>query len=1383
MPIVFVLVPNNRVFNTNFTSKGSICGSRLHAVRTPNFSKIFKVCLYEGNTTVISSPGFPVNYSANYFGEWKLLSTAGGFLLNFTSFDTEYGYDFLYIYSGVNTSVANYEKTLNGRIDIAYNIYVLEFPYLLLQFISDYSIQESGFRVEITAINVTSHDICERRLITVSERCNFHLFCKSGLDEADCGELVSGQRLEISSSSFPYVFHKDDLYFYREWRFAYSGGYQVNLTLLNSDYWGGHLDIETSKNQRELLYTNRFHWHSDTSFTYAYDTAFLRIVLRFPNSRTRLESGNIYYPLQEFHADILMRNVTSLIDCSKVCRIQLLTNPRGEIGQNSTEDVNLGIYFNCICEWNITVDNSYFIKLNITFMNLPCDITPLEIFSSGKSVSSGSIGSVCGYDPRLIISDGNTLLLRLQVSTEPTGYGFRAFYEEIDKPGCGTIPSNPYSSVNLTCTTQAAFIASANYLQEVYDIHTYWHITTSQSTYIEVHFLEFDLYSETSYCEEEYLEFQMESSTVRLCNMNLKNNSSPFLSDKNELTIELNIYGYYWQSRLLAFYKEKNFISSVKSIAIRPNLTCMDLPHGERQYCYCLFIDHKNISWIEASAACRHCGNGSYLATIRSQRDMDFLQQLILQEGEPLRSTYIGLIWDDEKERHKWTDGDPLSFSSWRVSRSFSSNRIFWCSKWQSLLVTMEVAFIQHFIVISFPIVKTAVTNVDAYIQRVQLTSFAVIVVAAFLGLKSVIYSRIVTMVQMKEIAMRTTVLVVLTSVMDLLIEHAYHNPRFLTDVKRHVNDHGRNSSDSTAVTIHDAVLRDLKDFPFLLRLDLSGSNIQIIRDGDFQETTNLKHLYLDRNNITTINEGSFQGLDKLKYLDLSGNPLTMIGERPFKPLKSLEILYSDKFYFCCLEFSPPPDECYPRAGQFSGCHNLMRNTFLRMNLWLLGIAAVFGNGFVLIFRICRRDIFPHRDRNPAQAILIFNLAIADFLIGIYMLIIAGADLKFQNVYYQFSEHWQTSSLCKFAGFLSVVGSEASVMFLTVITVDRFQGVVFPFSRKKLRFKSTLLVAGCVWTLAIIISGLPLIPFPYFGESYYGRSSVCLALPLTPEYRPGWLYSIFVFLVFNFLSFSVMLVCYVIIYVKASKSLRFRGNVNSMSDRQVQIAMRMFFLVFTDMACWMPVIIMGMLSQSRVVTISGEVYAWTAVLILPVNSALNPYLYTFFIKATRRKSQSVRSHSRYSQSHQTTVIDSRPSVQDHVNAAYNGKDVFTDLMSDLISDFRRNHLIVTLMTSTVIERSLTSLRKEEKFSLSRKEKENIKLDVKKGVNCLHDNYIIHGRISPEYVIIDESPEEEARAFLLFTPLTTVVKGNNNDDSFEILKEKDLRDLERIFEVL
>lgn len=338
---------------------------------------------------------------------------------------------------------------------------------------------------------------------------------------------------------------------------------------------------------------------------------------------------------------------------------------------------------------------------------------------------------------------------------------------------------------------------------------------------------------------------------------------------------------------------------------------------------------------------------------------------------------------------------------------------------------------------------------------------------------------------------------------------------------------------------------------------------------------------------------------------------------------------YSDEFHFCCLKSSPPRDECYPKAGPFSGCENLMQNSFLRMSLWLLGIAAVVGNGFVVFLRIKRGDVFPSRDGSPVQPILIMNLAIADFFTGIYLIIIAFADLAYDNVYYRHSESWQTGALCKFAGFLLTLGSEASVIFLTVITVDRFQMVVFPFARRKLHFKSTIHVAVYVWVLAFIISALPLIAF----EHYYGRSSVCLALPLTNEKRPGWFYSIFVFLIFNFLSFVAMFAFYIAIYLKARKSIRFRASVQSRpvgnTDTQVQMAMRMFSLVATDMACWMPIILMGFLAQTGTVEVSSGMYAWTAVLILPVNSALNPYLYTIMTKTTtkRRRNQSSTSYS------------------------------------------------------------------------------------------------------------------------------------------------------------
>ncbi|KAJ8034422.1 hypothetical protein HOLleu_21254 [Holothuria leucospilota] len=47
----------------------------------------------------------------------------------------------------------------------------------------------------------------------------------------------------------------------------------------------------------------------------------------------------------------------------------------------------------------------------------------------------------------------------------------------------------------------------------------------------------------------------------------------------------------------------------------------------------------------------------------------------------------------------------------------------------------------------------------------------------------------------------------------------------------------------------------------------------------------------------------------------------------------------------------------------------------------------------------------------------------------------------------------------------------------------------------------------------------------------------------------------------------------------------------------------------TDLICWFPVIITGILSAVGT-DISVDMYAWLTVLVMPVNSALNPFIYT-----------------------------------------------------------------------------------------------------------------------------------------------------------------------------
>ncbi len=51
-------------------------------------------------------------------------------------------------------------------------------------------------------------------------------------------------------------------------------------------------------------------------------------------------------------------------------------------------------------------------------------------------------------------------------------------------------------------------------------------------------------------------------------------------------------------------------------------------------------------------------------------------------------------------------------------------------------------------------------------------------------------------------------------------------------------------------------------------------------------------------------------------------------------------------------------------------------------------------------------------------------------------------------------------------------------------------------------------------------------------------------------------------------------------------------------------------IVLTDFLWWSPIIILGILVQCRVIVLPASVFAWCVTFALPINSAINPYLYT-----------------------------------------------------------------------------------------------------------------------------------------------------------------------------
>ncbi len=292
---------------------------------------------------------------------------------------------------------------------------------------------------------------------------------------------------------------------------------------------------------------------------------------------------------------------------------------------------------------------------------------------------------------------------------------------------------------------------------------------------------------------------------------------------------------------------------------------------------------------------------------------------------------------------------------------------------------------------------------------------------------------------------------------------------------------------------IQFGTFRSLVNIPNLVMTEMK---IQRIDDLTFKGLENVKTINLSNNEIQSISNGAFEGLSMLTSLELEGNDIRVIYKASFLPMERLESLRSDHFKLCCMAVQVERANCYPPQDPISSCEDLMNNNWLRAFIWILGLMAFLGNIFVMIWRLSLQSA-------SISDIFITNLALSDFQMGLYLLIIAGVDFYYHGVFIEYSDIWRESWLCQFSGFLATFSSESSVMFLVALTVDRFINIIFPFSGMVFSRAGAKKLSLFIWFFGCLVSITPFIPIDYFGGTYYGRSGVCMALPITNEKPPG----------------------------------------------------------------------------------------------------------------------------------------------------------------------------------------------------------------------------------------------------------------------------------------
>jgi len=291
---------------------------------------------------------------------------------------------------------------------------------------------------------------------------------------------------------------------------------------------------------------------------------------------------------------------------------------------------------------------------------------------------------------------------------------------------------------------------------------------------------------------------------------------------------------------------------------------------------------------------------------------------------------------------------------------------------------------------------------------------------------------------------------------------------------------------------------------------------------------------------------------------------------------------------------------CTPEPDAFNPCEDIMGYPVLRVAVWFVVAASVFGNLSVILVLM---GVFR---RLSVPKFLQLNLAIGDLFMGVYLAMLAFADLTTVGTYFNYAIDWQHGPGCKIAGAASLFASQLSIFTLSVITFERYYTITYSIDlnmRLQLCWAARIMIFG--WLFAFASAMMPI----FANVNSYSKTSICL--PMRTSYTSDWLF-ILILLIIDSCAFVIIFACYLKMYL-----LIIRQKTEATAKERT-VAMRMALLVFTDFACWAPIIFFGTTALFGQPLISVTNSKILIVFFYPLNSMANPFLYVISTRQYKR---------------------------------------------------------------------------------------------------------------------------------------------------------------------
>lgn len=411
-----------------------------------------------------------------------------------------------------------------------------------------------------------------------------------------------------------------------------------------------------------------------------------------------------------------------------------------------------------------------------------------------------------------------------------------------------------------------------------------------------------------------------------------------------------------------------------------------------------------------------------------------------------------------------------------------------------------------------------------------------------------------------------------------------------------------------------------------LVTVNIAFNLLTVIKKDCFASPHNLQlqTLNLEHNFITGIEPHSFRQLSLLRVLKLSHNPLESFHKYLLPDQKNLKVVElkntstkymhsgafgnidlshiffvnTDNFCFCCI--APAKSVCSAPPPWYISCSRLLLDKLLLLfHIMVSSLISCLGTASVAVQQLCVKP-------SNAYSYSVQAISLNDFFVAGYLGIIWIADLHFTDTFFLLGTVWRSSFVCFTASFTIMYVSLASALLLFFLSLARFMVVVQPVDSNYKRKNFTL---KCIASLCVV-SSLHSTAFSLVFAISNRRIPTDICLPLVDPLDSTEA-NVLTYLVMSSQCIISLAVCilHILLAFTVRKSHKKVGGQSQNIHSFTSLIVHLISMTLTNIICWYPANTVYVLALVWNKYPMGMV-VWTTVLATPVNSLLNPTIFT-----------------------------------------------------------------------------------------------------------------------------------------------------------------------------